>query len=41
MIVECGFVSNNAEEKLLKTEEYQKKIVDGLMLGVNNYFKNE
>lgn len=38
VIVECGFVSNNAEEKLLKTEEYQKKIVDGLLLGVNNYF---
>lgn len=41
VIVECGFVSNNAEEKLLKSEEYQNKIVDGLLLGVDNYFKDE
>ena len=27
-IVECGFLSNEEEEKLLQTEEYQDKIAD-------------
>lgn len=38
VIVECGFISNNKEENLLKSEDYQHKIVDGLILGVDNYF---
>lgn len=39
-IVECGFLSNKKEEKLLQTEEYQKKIAEGICLGINNYFSN-
>lgn len=39
VIVECGFLSNSAEEERLKTEEHQDKIVKGILQGVNNYFK--
>ena len=39
VIVECGFISNPAEEERLKTEEHQNKIVEGIIEGVNNYFK--
>ena len=39
VIVECGFISNPAEEERLKTEEHQNQIVDGIIEGINNYFK--
>lgn len=39
VIVECGFLSNSAEEERLKTEEHQDKIVKGVLQGVNYYFK--
>lgn len=37
-IVECGFLSNEEEEKLLQTEEYQNKIAWGIYVGIMNYF---
>ena len=37
-IVECGFLSNNEEEKLLQTEEYQNKLAQGIYLGIIDYF---
>ena len=37
-IVECGFLSNNEEEKLLQTEKYQKKIAYGIYIGIINDF---
>lgn len=37
-IVECGFLSNEEEEKLLQTEEYQDKLAWGIYLGIMNYF---
>ena len=37
-IVECGFLSNNEEEKLLQTEEYQNKLAWGIYVGIMNYF---
>ena len=40
VIVECGFLSNYHEEKLLKTEEHQDKIVKGIIEGINKYFEN-
>lgn len=38
-IVECGFLSNPDEEKLLQTEEYQDKIAWGIYIGIQNYFQ--
>ncbi len=37
-IVECGFLSNPEEEKLLQEQEYQEKIAWGIFIGINNYF---
>ncbi len=37
-IVECGFLSNAEEEKLLQTDEYQDKLAWGIYLGIINYF---
>lgn len=37
-IVECGFLSNEQEEKLLQTEEYQNKLAWGIYVGIMNYF---
>lgn len=37
-IVECGFLSNEEEEKLLQTEEYQNKLAWGIYIGIMNYF---
>ena len=36
VIVECGFLSNEEEEKLLQSPEYQEKIIDSIYL----YFKH-
>lgn len=38
IILECGFISNYNEEQQLKTDEYQDKIVEGIVNGVNKYF---
>ena len=37
-IVECGFLSNPAEEKLLLDDEYQNKLAWGIYNGIVNYF---
>jgi N-acetylmuramoyl-L-alanine amidase len=37
-IVECGFLSNQTEEQLLQTEEYQSKLAYGIFKGINDYF---
>lgn len=34
VIVECGFLSNPAEETLLKEEDYQEKMADGIAEGI-------
>ena len=34
VIVECGFLSNPEEEKLLKTAEYQEKTAWAIYMGV-------
>jgi len=39
IIVETGFLSNQREEQLLLTDEYQKKIVDSIVKGLERYFK--
>ena len=37
-IVECGFLSNSEEEKLLQENEYQDKIAWGIYTGIMDYF---
>jgi N-acetylmuramoyl-L-alanine amidase len=39
VIVECGFLSNPNEEKLLNTAEYQEKIADAIASGINQFLK--
>ncbi len=38
-IVECGFLSNPNEEKLLVTREYQDKVATAIFEGIKEYFK--
>lgn len=37
-VVECGFLSNPEEEKLLQDDEYQNKLAIGIFLGIVEYF---
>lgn len=37
-IVECGFLSNPEEEKLLLQDDYQNKLAWGIYTGIINYF---
>lgn len=37
VIVECGFLSNYEEAKLLGTEEYQDKVAWAIMMGITQY----
>ena len=37
-IVECGFLSNPEEEKLLQTDEYQNRLAWGIYNGIMDYF---
>ena len=39
-IIEMGFLSNEKEDKLLATSEYQEKIVAGIVNGINEFFEN-
>ena len=37
-LIETGFLSNSAERKNLTSEEYQEKIADGIVNGIEYYF---
>lgn len=39
VIVECGFISNPEEAKLLQNDEYQTKLVEGIVNGVEEFCK--
>lgn len=39
VIVECGFLSNENEEQLLLTDDYQNKMVDSIVDGLEEYFR--
>ncbi|WP_242967914.1 N-acetylmuramoyl-L-alanine amidase CwlD [Tepidibacter mesophilus] len=39
-LIECGFLSNSNEEKLLKTDEYQDKIAWAIYAGIQKYFNS-
>ena len=41
VLVECGFLSNAQEEKLLLTESYQHKLVEAIVDGIEQYFRQE
>lgn len=36
-IVECGFLSNPAEESMLRDEKYQQKMAEGICEGIENF----
>ena len=38
IIVECGFLSNSNEEKLLNDKKYQEKIAWAIYMGIIDYF---
>ena len=40
-LVECGFLSNEAEEAKLKTIEYQELLAKGIKQGIDNFFGKE
>lgn len=39
VIVECGFLSNYDEEKLLNTAQYQKQLCSAIVKGIEDYYK--
>ena len=39
VLIELGFLSNPAEESLLYSEDYQNKLVEGTIKGVESYFE--
>lgn len=41
VLIETGFISHPAEEKLLKTHEYRTKLITGIVNGVNEYSKRQ
>ncbi|HHR5827754.1 TPA: N-acetylmuramoyl-L-alanine amidase AmiB [Providencia alcalifaciens] len=38
ILVETGFISNTSEEQLLKSNDYQEKVADGIHQGLRQYF---
>ena len=38
VIAECGFLSNPEELELLKNDDYQNKIIDSIVSGIEKYF---
>lgn len=41
VIVECGFLSNSEEAKLLADKDYQKKVAESIHTGIKKYLKEE
>ena len=39
VIVECGFLSNASEEKLLNTRDYQQSLAKAIVSGIENYYR--
>lgn len=40
VIVECGYLSNNNESALLKTDEYQDRMAKAICIGIEEYLDN-
>lgn len=41
ILIELGFLSNHEKEELLQTNAYQKKLVQGMVNGLQKYFNNK
>ncbi|WFD11013.1 N-acetylmuramoyl-L-alanine amidase family protein [Tepidibacter hydrothermalis] len=41
VLIECGFLTNSNELNLMKSQEYQDKLVDGIYKGVQKYFEGQ
>jgi N-acetylmuramoyl-L-alanine amidase len=41
VLIEMGFMSNPEEDALLETEEYQDKIVDGMVASLIEWYGSE
>ncbi|GGB28522.1 hypothetical protein GCM10011409_02310 [Lentibacillus populi] len=41
VLVELGFISNHEKEQLLRTDWYQKQLVNGIVAGLTKYFSHE
>lgn len=41
IIIECGFLSNREEAELLVSEEYQKKVAEAIVSGVEEYLSSK
>ncbi len=41
VIVECGFLSNPTEDKLLATDAYQLKLAEGMATGILEYLRGK
>ena len=39
VLIELGYLSNKEEERLLSSSNYQKKIIDALIMSIDKYFK--
>ena len=39
VLIECGFLSNSEENKLLQTESYQDELAWSIYIGIMDYFK--
>ncbi len=40
VLVECGFISNPEEERLLKDKDYQERIAAGICDGITEYYRS-
>lgn len=38
-LIELGYLTNETEDNLMQTSEYRKKMVDGLVNGIDEYFR--
>lgn len=38
ILIECGFLSNSKERSLLKSDDYQDKVVDAIIKGLLSYY---
>lgn len=39
--IECGFLSNKEEARLLEEDDYQSRLAWGIYMGIQEYFKQK